>query len=386
VAAKTKTVESLTAEVARLRRALEESEQELASLRRLLLESQATRRGDRVRRELVEHVRASAGTVLPEDARVLVVSRGDDDLLDLGGAHGSHFPQVDGGVYAGHHPGSGAEAVAQLEEVRARGADFLLIPAPSLWWLEHYSELKSHLDTHYPLVHADASCLLFALGEKALRPKPQRALTKAEGEIGYWLDLLQEKGSLSNTHYEFFYTSHFALERSFFAGKKILDVGCGPCGSLEWADLAGERIGLDPLAAAYRDLGVDAHAMTYVCAPAERMPFPDGYFDVVSSFNSLDHVDDLDQAAAEITRVLAPGGSFLLLTDVNHAPTLMEPISYSWNVVEKFLPALELLEERRYERDGEGLYQSLRAGLPHDDANPADRYGVLSAKFVKPLS
>jgi ubiquinone/menaquinone biosynthesis C-methylase UbiE len=36
------------------------------------------------------------------------------------------------------------------------------------------------------------------------------------------------------------------------------------------------------------------HGMTYVAARSEEIPFPEGYFDVVSSFNSLDHVDDLD--------------------------------------------------------------------------------------------
>jgi ubiquinone/menaquinone biosynthesis C-methylase UbiE len=40
---------------------------------------------------------------------------------------------------------------------------------------------------------------------------------------------------------------------------------------------------------------------------AGQIPFPDAYFDVVCSLNSLDHVDDFDKVAAEIIRVLAPG-------------------------------------------------------------------------------
>ena len=39
-----------------------------------------------------------------------------------------------------------------------------------------------------------------------------------------------------------------------------------------------------------------------------RIPFPDGYFDVVSNNQVMEHVVDLDQALREIQRVLKPGG------------------------------------------------------------------------------
>ena len=53
--------------------------------------------------------------------------------------------------------------------------------------------------------------------------------------------------------------------------------------------------------------------MEYVADPVEHLSFADGSFDVVSSLNSLDHVDDLATAMSEIARVLVPGGSFLLV-------------------------------------------------------------------------
>jgi ubiquinone/menaquinone biosynthesis C-methylase UbiE len=57
----------------------------------------------------------------------------------------------------------------------------------------------------------------------------------------------------------------------------------------------GERaVGIDPLAKEYERLNGGLHGMTYVAARSEEIPFPEGYFDVVSSFNSLDHVDGLD--------------------------------------------------------------------------------------------
>ena len=105
----------------------------------------------------------------------------------------------------------------------------------------------------------------------------------------------------------------------------MLDIGCGPRGSLELADTALERVGLDPLAKEYLKLGDASHMMTYVASRSESIPFADGYFDIVCSFNSFDHVADLKRTIiAEIVRVVKPGGLFLLLSEVNHAPTKTE--------------------------------------------------------------
>ena len=200
-------------------------------------------------------------------------------------------------------------------------------------------------------------------------------------ELDYWRGRARQEGSLRNSHYAYFYTEHFGLERRFYEGKKVLDIGCGPRGSLEWASMAAERVGLDPLADSYRALGTGRHAMSYVASPAERIPFEDGHFDVVCSFNSLDHVEDLDRVVSEITRVARGNGVFLLLTDVDHEPTPTEPLSFSWDIVERFAGGFAPVEERRYEAHPKGLYDAILAGVPYDPANATRRKGVLSALF-----
>ena len=89
--------------------------------------------------------------------------------------------------------------------------------------------------------------------------------------------------------------------------------------------------------------------MEYVASGAESMPFPDGTFDLVCSFNSLDHVDDLGLVIPEIVRVLAPGGLFLLITDIHRHATVLEPAAYSWEIVGQFQPELELVHRRHDE-------------------------------------
>lgn len=114
--------------------------------------------------QLVSRIREIVRTQLPHSARVLIVSKGDEELVDLDGRIGQHFPQVGEGVYAGHYPRDSAEAIGELERLRADGAGYLLIPQTSLWWLDYYKELSSHLDRSYPRVAMEASeCVIFDL-------------------------------------------------------------------------------------------------------------------------------------------------------------------------------------------------------------------------------
>ena len=158
----------------------------------------------------------------------------------------------------------------------------------------------------------------------------------------------------------------------------MLDIGCGPRGSLEWAGETSRRVGLDPLADEYRELGTEAHAMEYVAARSEAMPFADGEFDVVTSINSLDHVDDLARTADEIKRVTRPGGHLVLAVEVGHDPTWTEPQSLSWDVCEVFAPEFEVVSRGEYERGDGGLFDSALRRERFDHTAPP-RPGVLTA-------
>lgn len=206
---------------------------------------------------------------------------------------------------------------------------------------------------------------------------------KRRAELGYWKLQQAKDGRLSSDHYEYFFTDHFRLNADDYAGKRVLDIGCGPRGSLDWAAMVERGVGLDPLVTQYADLGIDDSAMEYVNGRAEDIPFPDGHFDIVTSFNSLDHVDDLEASVREIKRVTAPGGHFLLITDVNHEPTVTEPVSYGWDVVDAFSPEFELQWRDEREKSEGGVYPSAKYGREYDFTDDTKRYGVLSAKFEK---
>jgi SAM-dependent methyltransferase len=191
------------------------------------------------------------------------------------------------------------------------------------------------------------------------------------------------EGRLGNAHYEALFTGLVGLSADDYAGKAVLDVGCGPRGSLEWAGAARRRVGLDPLADDYRELGAGAHAMEYVAAAAEAMPFDDAEFDVVASFNALDHVDDLAAAVSEVKRVLRPGGHLVLAVEVGHAPTWSEPQELSWDAWQTFEPELQPVEVGEWERGTEHMYDAAFRRERFDHSDPAPRSGVLTAVMRK---
>jgi GT2 family glycosyltransferase len=130
-------------------------------------------------RRLIRRIRETVGTAVPPGATVAVVSKGDEELLKLEESRrGWHFPQNEEGVYAGYYPADSAEAIAHLEELRAKGAQFLLLPVTALWWLEEYEGFGRYLRNHcQEALHQEDVCTIFALQE----PKTERRGMGAQG-------------------------------------------------------------------------------------------------------------------------------------------------------------------------------------------------------------
>jgi GT2 family glycosyltransferase len=127
-------------------------------------------------RRLVEQVQEEVAQTVPLGASVLVVSRGDRELVELEGRDGRHFPQDPAGGYLGHHPRDSDDAIAGLEALRATGAEYLVLPSTASWWLDHYAGFASYLRRRYPAIELEA-CSIFQLGSVAA----DRALREVAG-------------------------------------------------------------------------------------------------------------------------------------------------------------------------------------------------------------
>jgi lipopolysaccharide biosynthesis protein len=114
-------------------------------------------------RLLVAAVRTAVLGATPPRAGILVVSRGDPQLLGIRGRTASHFPQAADGQYAGHHPADSSAAIAHLESLASKGKQFLVFPRTAFWWLEHYAAFREYLKRHHRSVLHDDHCIIFQL-------------------------------------------------------------------------------------------------------------------------------------------------------------------------------------------------------------------------------
>lgn len=115
------------------------------------------------------------------------------------------------------------------------------------------------------------------------------------------------------------HVARYAFAARFVQGCRILDSGCGT--GYGTNELAAELlvsanwvVGADiaPEAVAY----AKAHtsAASFVQASATDLPFPAGAFDLITTFEVIEHLASWRELLKEAHRVLAPGGIFLVST------------------------------------------------------------------------
>jgi 2-polyprenyl-6-hydroxyphenyl methylase / 3-demethylubiquinone-9 3-methyltransferase len=115
-----------------------------------------------------------------------------------------------------------------------------------------------------------------------------------------------------------------------YAGKRILDVGCGGGVFSEALARAGAHVlGLDAsersLEAAREHAREAGLEIDYRPAPAEQFQ-PDATFDVVTAVDVLEHVEDVDATLDTCAAALEPGGVFGFLTHNQTLDAFEEPI------------------------------------------------------------
>ena len=108
----------------------------------------------------------------------------------------------------------------------------------------------------------------------------------------------------------------YVFARRLAANKRVLDAACGEgYGSALLADMAADVVGVDI------DADSIAHArsryagkprLRYQCADATDLKFPDGTFDLVVSFETLEHLAAQEQLIAGFSRVLADDGVLVI--------------------------------------------------------------------------
>jgi len=109
----------------------------------------------------------------------------------------------------------------------------------------------------------------------------------------------------------------YAMAMDWIKGRKVLDAACGEgYGSHLMASQAAAVVGVDvdPEAIAHANKHYRAENLSFQQADALNMDFPDHSFDVVVSFETLEHLAAHDDLLNSFKRVLKPEGVLIIST------------------------------------------------------------------------
>ena len=102
--------------------------------------------------------------------------------------------------------------------------------------------------------------------------------------------------------------------------RKILQIGPGPNAEIHF--MSGDRFAIDPLAPYFKEnfsLFIDPK-VDFIQGMAEKLPYPDSFFDVILILNVLDHCWEPLTVLEEIARCLHSNGILILHVNI-YKPT-----------------------------------------------------------------
>jgi SAM-dependent methyltransferase len=128
-------------------------------------------------------------------------------------------------------------------------------------------------------------------------------------------------------HGELVHAEHLAryrLAAQLAPGRRVLDVACGEGYGSALMAAAGARsvVGVD-LDEVTVEHARTRHGIEAVAGDVRSLPFDDGAFDLVVSFETIEHVEEPERALDELARVLAPDGLVVVSTP-NSRQSLVE--------------------------------------------------------------
>jgi len=117
--------------------------------------------------ERAAELKKEIAAVVPLGGRFILVD--DGSLADnsgnatevVPGRHASHFFIRDG-AYLGN-PADDATAIAELQRLRANGAQFIVFPWFTFWWLDYYARFAKYLRETFPSAVANDRLIVFDL-------------------------------------------------------------------------------------------------------------------------------------------------------------------------------------------------------------------------------
>ena len=99
--------------------------------------------------------------ITPESSLIAAADNGDPAVLYYGERKGWHFLEKDG-IYDGDPDGS-APAIADLQKLREKGANYVVFTSNTAWWLDLYPEFREYVQANSALIAATSEFRIYRL-------------------------------------------------------------------------------------------------------------------------------------------------------------------------------------------------------------------------------
>ncbi len=113
--------------------------------------------------------------------------------------------------------------------------------------------------------------------------------------------------------------------------KKILDYGCGLGGNSPWLSRRGEYVGIDILEENIEYANKRYDSTQFILSEGVKIPFSDGYFDEIHSYDVLEHVLDFDSVIQEFVRVAKQEGKIFIVVPAEKSEKLFAKLKPKYN-------------------------------------------------------
>jgi len=104
----------------------------------------------------------------PKNSLIAAADNGDPTVFYYAERKGWHFPEKEG-IYIGE-PRETAQAIADLEQLRSRGANYLVFTKDTKWWLDYYRAFAQHLAENATLMETTSEFRIYQL--KSVKTSP----------------------------------------------------------------------------------------------------------------------------------------------------------------------------------------------------------------------
>lgn len=155
-------------------------------------------------------------------------------------------------------------------------------------------------------------------------------------QADYWSQVHHISPLKVNQHYsrsfqEIAFKKYLDMALPYRRNGNLLDFGCGIGGFVDAAEREGWNaygIDISPSVEVAKAHGLNA----YHC-PIDELPISDHYFDVITLFDVIEHIVDLQKTVLDIRRLLRPNGALICITpNLNSLSSKL--LGSKWNAIQ----------------------------------------------------